>query len=132
MDIAAITAGMAAAKTGFDTLRMAVGLVKDVQGVLPAGEKKEIVQRTLEEAEIQMRTAEAQIAKALGFPLCTCIFPPPVMLKVGHRRKLIPGPGFQELSVHECPRCLQTDAYGSSFQRKLAAPGSPPIANDTA
>lgn len=32
---------LAYAKSGFDLLRSAIGLAKDVQGVLPAGEKKD-------------------------------------------------------------------------------------------
>ena len=75
MDIAAITAGMTLAKTGFDTLRIAFWLVKDIQQVLP-DEKKEVVARTLEEADTQLRLAEAEIAKALGYSLCRCEFPP--------------------------------------------------------
>ena len=55
MDLGTIAAGMAAAKTGFETLRTALGLVKDAQGLLPAGEKKDVVARTLEEADRQVR-----------------------------------------------------------------------------
>jgi hypothetical protein len=132
MDVAAIAATIAALKAGFETGRAALGLVKDVQGVLPAGEKKEAVSRTLEEAERQLRLAEAQIAQALGFPLCTCTFPPPVMLKVGWRKvqdlgdqnirvqqakagKVSPG-----ISVHECPRCRQNDAADRTWTRTVS------------
>lgn len=133
MDLASITAGVAAAKAGFDTLRTAIGLVKDVQGVLPAGERKEVVSRTLEEAETHVRIAEAQIAQALGFPLCTCSFPPPVMLKVGNRRHILgDGQGFTQVAVHECPRCHQTDALGRSFNREIASPGELPAAGASA
>src|SRR5215218_746684 len=41
MDLGTIAAGTAAAKAGFETLRTAVGLVKDALGLLPAGEKKD-------------------------------------------------------------------------------------------
>jgi hypothetical protein len=107
MDLASITAGVAAAKSGFDTLRVALGLVKDVQGVLPAGEKKDAVGASLAEAEKQLRTAEAQIAQGLGYPLCRCAFPPTPMLEVG---ECISESTFKRVVVHECPRCWRTDS----------------------
>jgi hypothetical protein len=110
VDLAAITAGLAAAKSGFETLRTALGLVKDAQGLLPAGEKKEAVARTLEEADKQVRLGEVQIAQALGYLLCRCAFPPTVMLAVGR----YPPVGDIPDVVHECPRCGANDAqyYG--------------------
>lgn len=130
MDLATITAGMAAAKAGFETLRTAAGLVKDAQGLLPAGEKKDAVARTLEEADRQVRLAEAQIAQALGYPLCRCAFPPTPMLKVGHGRFPSPTPKTVALKVdadvHECPRCRQNDARQWGFTRKIAVPGGLP------
>lgn len=125
MDIAAITAGVALAKSGFDTLRTAIGLVKDVQQVLPPGEKKDAVERTLEEADRQVRLGEAQIAQAFGYPLCHCVFPPTPMLAVGHRQPATPmdkalmvemakkqghGGVPGAIIVHECTRCGQHDA----------------------
>jgi hypothetical protein len=107
MDLAAITAGLAAAKSGFETLRTALGLVKDAQGMLPAGERKDAVARTLEEADKQVRLAEAQIAQALGYKLCRCAFPPTPMLAVGYT------PGLVREVVHECPRCRENDASPS-------------------
>ena len=74
VDIATITAGMALAKTGFDTLRAAIGLAKDVKSTLPEGDEKEAVGKALEEADRQIRLGEAQIAKALGFPLANVSF----------------------------------------------------------
>jgi len=47
------------AKAGFDTLRLLLGLVKDVQAVLPAGEKKQAVALTMEQVEKQLQIAEA-------------------------------------------------------------------------
>jgi hypothetical protein len=69
MDLAQITTSLGLAKSAFDTLRTAMGLVKDVQGVLPEGEKKDVVGRTLDEADKQLVLAEAQIAQAL-VPSC--------------------------------------------------------------
>jgi hypothetical protein len=133
MDLASIAAGMAAAKTGFETLRTAIGLAKDAQGLLPAGEKKEAFNRTLQEADAQVRLGEAQIAQALGYELCRCAFPPTPMLKVGYRvaspqqqialqTKLKPGQA-SPLDVHECPRCGQKDNRGQKFHRMAPEPG---------
>jgi hypothetical protein len=72
------------AKTGFDLLRSAIGLAKDVQGALPAGEKKDAVGASLAEAERRLRTAEGEIAQGLGYKLCCCEFPPYPMLQMGY------------------------------------------------
>lgn len=103
MDIAE---GLTYAKSGFDLLRSAIGLAKDVQGVLPAGEKKDAIGASLENAERQMKMAEAQIAKGLGVPLCSCNWPPTPMLKVGHYFT----PSRVRKEVHSCPICHQNDA----------------------
>ena len=105
VDLASITAGVAAVKSGFDTLRTAISLVKDVQGILPEGEKKEAVAASLTEAGRQLRLAEAQIAQGLGYKLCRCEFPPTPMLDIGDFRNAM---GLRT-RVHECPRCKRTD-----------------------
>jgi hypothetical protein len=131
MDLAEIAAGIGIVKTGFDALRTALGLVKDVEGALPAGEKKEAVARALEEADKQIRLGEAQIAKALGYPLCRCAFPPTPMLAIGYR----PQAGQREhalllelvakgqitspstFTIHECPMCGANDAGPFDYTR---------------
>jgi hypothetical protein len=135
MDVSALSTGLALAKSGFDTLRTAIGLVKDVQEVLPPGEKKETVARTLEEAGKQVRLAEAQIAQALGYPLCRCDFPPTPMFAVGYRSPIAPTDkaimievakkqGHAAVSggivVHECPRCGQNDAGPWAWDRTVS------------
>jgi hypothetical protein len=101
MDVAALAAGMQAIKTGFDTLRTALGLVKDVQGVMPAGEKKETVAVSLAEATKQLKFVEAQIAQGLGHQLCRCIFPPAPMLEVGEQYSITE----ERMLIYECPLC---------------------------
>jgi hypothetical protein len=124
MDLAQITTTLGLFKTGFDTLRTAMGLVKDVQGVLPEGEKKDVVSRTLDEADKQLVLAEAQIAQALGYPLCRCQFPPIPMLKVGWasvQRSDVKYGGQTRVDAHECPKCGQSDVQPYHIQRMIRA-----------
>jgi hypothetical protein len=116
MDASQIAEGLAFAKTAFDTLRGAVGLVKDVQQTLPA-EKKEVISRSLEEADKQLRLAEAQFAHALGYTLCRCAYPPTPMLYVGYREITHQQ---RTVDVHECPVCGRDDA--GPWRWKRAAP----------
>jgi hypothetical protein len=83
--------------------RSAIGLAKDAVAILPA-DKKEAVSRGLEEADKQLRLAEASIADALGYALCRCAFPPTPMLLVGYRTELR-NPGTQTviIDIHQCP-----------------------------
>src|SRR4051794_27207358 len=108
MDPISPAAGMAAANTGFDCLRTALALVRDVQGVLPEGEKKAAICRSLAEAEKQIRSAEAQIAHGLGYQLCRCAFPPTPMLEVGEFESIT----LRRVVIHECPRCKRSDHLG--------------------
>jgi len=131
MDVAEIAAGIGIVKTGFDLIRTALGLVKDVQGALPAGEKKEAAAQALEEAHTQIRLGEAQIAKALGYPLCRCAFPPTPMLAIGYRpyagqreyHLLLELVGKGQISspsgftIHECPICGANDAGPFDYTR---------------
>ena len=131
MDLTEVASAIGIVKSGFDAIRAALGLVKDVQGALPAGEKKEAAARALEEADKQIRLGEAQIAKALGYPLCRCAFPPTPMVAVGYRPHSS-RPEYDLLlalvakgqasspsgfSVHECPKCGANDAGPYDFTR---------------
>ena len=131
MDADSIAAGVSLAKVGFDTLRTALGLVKDVQEALPSGEKKEVAGRTLQEADKQLRLAEAEIANALGYSLCRCEFPPTPMLQVGyrmpetqHKRSVLlimvkdgRAASPSAFPVNECPKCGNNDTGGRQYHR---------------
>lgn len=80
----------------FGLFRKAIGAVKDAKDLLPDKGQREALDKTLDEAERASRLAEAQIAKALGYHLCQCTFPPQIMLSVG----------YGELQERfECPKC---------------------------
>ena len=97
-----IIAGAAAAfKSTFDALRSAMGLLKDAKELLPPGDQRQqAITQALATAESSSKIAEAEIAKALGYELCKCEFPPTIMLTVGeHLGRPKTGP------VYECPKC---------------------------
>ena len=70
----------------FQLFRDAIALVKDGKALLSDRGQRETLESTLEEAERASRLAEAQIAKALGYHLCRCTFPPQIMLSIGYRQ----------------------------------------------
>jgi hypothetical protein len=98
-----VAAAIGALKPTFDALRSAMGLLKDAKDLLPPGDQRqEAISQALVTAESSARIAEAEVAKALGYELCKCEFPPTIMLTVGKhngRTKLGIGPVF------ECPKC---------------------------
>jgi hypothetical protein len=109
MDLAA---GVALVKAGLDTLKVAIGLAKEVQGVLPPGERKDAVGTSLAEAERQLRLAEAQIAQGLGYDLCRCEFPPHPMVLVGYQQSLLPSGEIRRTEVFQCASCKRTRPPG--------------------
>jgi hypothetical protein len=126
VDIQGLSDSLALFKSGMEGMRGALTLWRDFKGTLPEG-KREEVEKAIELSEKQLQLAEAQIAKALGYQLCTCTFPPTPMLKVGYCATLTPIPerglAYQNRDVHECPKCHQTDARGDSVFRQVDIPG---------
>ena len=114
VDPITLASGISTVKTAFDALRAAIGLVNDTKNLLPKDEKTATITAALATAELSSRIAEAEIAKALGYELCKCQFPPTPMLTVGSidvpqaRRH---GPLF------ECPKCGFNTAGMWAFTR---------------
>lgn len=71
----------------------ALDILKGVIGLLPKGTDAGAAQKQLEQADQALKASEAQLAKALGYPLCKCTFPPQIMLLK------------TEAQVMQCPRC---------------------------
>jgi len=94
---------MGAAKTALD-------LLKGVQSELPKGDKSDKAQEQIAKAETSLKRSEAELAKALGFRLCRCTFPPPIMLWNKDQR------------VHICPSCV--DHWPSRKEVQRAPEGS--------
>jgi hypothetical protein len=103
-------------------LRAAIGLVKDAKELLPK-EKSEVVNAALATAESSSLIAEAEMAKALGYELCKCTFPPTIMVTVGQhngRTELGTGP------VYECPLCGYNSAGPYMYNRIATKRECPP------
>jgi hypothetical protein len=82
-DPVTIIGGLSAVKTTFDALRTAIGLVKDTKELLPKNDTTAVITAALVTAQSSSQIAEAEVAKALGYELCKCQFPPTPMLTVG-------------------------------------------------
>jgi hypothetical protein len=102
-------------KSGFDAVRTVLGLVKDVQVTLPPGEKKEAIGKSLAHAEREVQLAEAQVARALGYRLCQCSFPPITMLLAGFRLDAFDN----HQNLHECPACKTNTARLEAWERTV-------------
>jgi hypothetical protein len=111
-----VIAGISAMKTTFDALRSAIGSVKETKDLLPKDEKSATIAAALDAAEASSKIAEAEVAKALGFELCNCEFPPTAMLTVGFFDRPVAkrNPGDP---VHECPKCGIDTAGPFSYTR---------------
>jgi hypothetical protein len=112
-DIATVVGAIAALKPTFDALRSAMGLLKDAKELLPPGDQRgAAISQALATAESTSRIAEAEVAKALGYELCKCEFPPTPMLTVG---SLDGRPNTGQ--VYECPKCGFNTAYPFTYTR---------------
>jgi hypothetical protein len=90
MELAGVTDTIAAFR---ESLR-AVSAARAVWGFLPSKKKRREAKAALANAEKKVALLEAEMAKALGYEICHCTFPPPVMvLKEGHDK------------IFKCPGC---------------------------
>lgn len=116
MDPITIASGISTVKTTFEALRSAIGLVNDTKTLLPEGEKKAAITAALATAESSSRIAEAEVAKALGYELCKCQFPPTPMLAVGYFDRPA-GRHKPADPVYECPKCRMDTAGPFTYTR---------------
>lgn len=78
--------------------KSAVELLKTAVGFLPRGSKGVQAQarEEIERAEIALKASEAAAAKAFGYQLCQCTFPPQIMLwKEAERASVCPACGHR-------------------------------------
>jgi hypothetical protein len=113
-----IATAIGALKPTFDALRSAMGLLKDAKDLLPAGDKRETaISQALVTAESSAKIAEAEVARALGYELCKCEFPPITMLTVGHVSNAHAAERGLQGPVYECPKCGYNSALAFSYTR---------------
>ena len=118
--------GATALKTAFDSIRSAIGMVKDVRSLGGGSEQEQkAIDTALATASSNTAIAEAEIAKALGYELCKCEFPPTPMRTVGY----INLPAYKRAGqVYECPKCGYNTAAPYRYQR--IAPPRPQAEKD--
>jgi Na+-translocating ferredoxin:NAD+ oxidoreductase RnfE subunit len=75
MDIDSLTKGLGFVSSAITTL-------KSLKELIPSGDKKQHLEHKLEEAEENMKIAEAEIAKGFNYQLCHRHFPPGIMLEI--------------------------------------------------
>lgn len=73
MDVTDIKDWLEASKT-------AVDLLKTAYAVLPKGQNRDEIENKVRMAEDILKRSDAKLAKDLGYHLCQCTFPPPIML----------------------------------------------------
>jgi hypothetical protein len=125
IDPATWAQGATAVKGAFDAFRSAIGVLKDIRSLGGGSpEQNKVVDQALDHAVRSAAIAEAEIAKAFGYELCKCEFPPTIMVTVGFKSDRGPG---QSGPVYECPKCGFTNAGPWAYTRIV--PELPPDPN---
>jgi hypothetical protein len=115
--------GASAVKAMFDSVRTAIGLVKEAESISGGNEQqKKAIDTALATASSSAAIAEAEIAKALGYEFCRCTFPPQIMLTVG---RIDNNHAKMRGQVYECAACGYNTAGGWAYDR-IAPPRVPP------
>ena len=73
MDIESISKGISIVSTTINTL-------KSLKDLIPSNKEKAEFDKILEEAEKNLKIAEAEIAKGFGYQICRRHFPPGILL----------------------------------------------------
>jgi hypothetical protein len=114
----------AAVKAMFDSFRSAIGLVKDANELGGGSEQqKQVVTQALATASSSTVFAQVEMAKALGYQLCKCEFPPMIMRTVGSFPISSPDKVHKSGDpVFECPKCGFNNAGTWSYNRTKMPP----------
>jgi hypothetical protein len=90
--------------------RSALDLFKSLRGLLPKGPDADAADEQLDRAEKALRASEAELAKALGYELCKCTFPPQIMLSQGRHP-------VHDKEIFECPKCGKQEPSPKWFEQ---------------
>jgi Zn finger protein HypA/HybF involved in hydrogenase expression len=117
-DPSAWAQGALALKTAFESLRTALSMVKDIRSLGSGSEEQQkVIDTALTVASSNTAIAEAELAKAFGYQLCKCEFPPIPMKTVGsHSRNMEKHMRVGD-PVYECPKCGYNTAGPYGYYR---------------
>jgi hypothetical protein len=115
-----------AAKTAFESIRSAISIVKDVRSLGGGSEQQhKAIDSALATASTNTAIAEAELAKALGYELCKCEFPPVPMRTVGYFGMTAGSAGKRAGDpVYECPKCGYRNSGPLLFTKTKGAKGT--------
>ena len=99
MEVNEINSWLAATKSVFE-------LFEKIKNLIPDSKEKENLEIKLADAQKAQELAEAELAKALGYKLCQCKFPPPIMLSIGYKPI-----DYDMREVFKCLVCGKHDPY---------------------
>jgi hypothetical protein len=117
-DPASWMTGANALKTALDSIRSAIGMVKDVRSLGGGSEQQQnAIDAALTVASSSTAIAEAELAKAFGYELCKCEFPPTPMRTVGYFG--IAQEGHKETDAAMSVRSVATPTQARSNTREL-------------
>jgi hypothetical protein len=119
--------GATALKTAFDSFRSAISLVKDVRSLGGGSEQQQkAIDGALATATTNTAIAEAELAKAFGYELCKCEFPPTPMKTIGYFGMAAGSAGKRPGDpVYECPKCGYRNSGPLMFTKTKGAKGTP-------
>jgi hypothetical protein len=92
-----------AVKEGLIQTAVAINMMRQVKDSLPEGSKKTEITEALKQAERQLKLAEAQTMKSLGYELCRNHEIPEIMLS-------------KDDLNWECPKCLNKKYTGTQVE----------------
>jgi hypothetical protein len=116
--------GAAALKSVFDSVRSAITIVRDVRSLGGGSvEQQKAIDNALTVASSTTAIAEAELAKAFGYELCKCDFPPTPMRTVGYFFRAVANK-IEGDPVYECPKCGYNTAGPYAYKRTAPERGS--------
>ena len=95
----------------------ALDFIKSAKNLLPRGKDTEKLNAIVQQAEEALKRSDAALAKELGYPICHCQFPPPIMLwRQSQQQFACPN--------DECRKTLSKPSYSALTSATPRAKGS--------
>lgn len=69
---------------GLAALNGTIKLLRSAKDELPHEEHRVLIEKKIAEAEHSLQLGNAEIGQSLGMQLCSCTWPPQVMVSLGH------------------------------------------------